>query len=128
MRKLLWIDRQPAQALASGGKYRIGDRRDNGGRSWLTHPTGGFSTLDNVHLDGRRFVYAQDLVGVEVPLFDAPVLQGNFSKKSGRDSENHGALDLCPDSVGIHDRAAIDRADDAPDANRSVFPHFDFGN
>ena len=38
------------------------------------------------------------------------------------------ALDLRPDGVGIDDGAAIDRADDAPDANRAVLRHFDFGD
>src|SRR5881396_3290244 len=45
-----------------------------------------------------------------------------------RDAEDDRALDLRPDGIGIDDDAAIDRADDAPDANRSVLRHLDFGN
>ena len=35
------------------------------------------------------------------------------------------ALDLRPNSVGIDDDAAVDRANDAPNADRAVLRHFD---
>ena len=42
--------------------------------------------------------------------------------------KNDRALYLRPDGIGIDDGAAIDRADDAPDTNRSVPRQLDFGN
>ena len=39
--------------------------------------------------------------------------------------ENDRALDLRPDGVGIDDGAAVDRADNAPDADVAVFRHLD---
>src|SRR5580704_14940875 len=85
MPKLCWINRQLAQAFARGGEDRIRDRGSDGGRSRFAHPTGGFGILDDVHLDGRRLIHAKHAVSVEVGLFDAPVFEGDFSEKSGRD-------------------------------------------
>ena len=44
------------------------------------------------------------------------------------DAEHHRALDLRPNGVRIDDSAAIDRAHDAPNANRAVIRHLDLGN
>ena len=55
-------------------------------------------------------------------------MSGDLAIERRRDAEDDRALDLRPDGIGIDDGAAIDRADDAPDANRSVLRHFDFGN
>ena len=38
------------------------------------------------------------------------------------------ALNLRADGVGIDDRAAVDRADDASDTYRPLLRHFDLGN
>src|SRR5947207_2589200 len=67
-------------------------------------------------------------VAIEVALFDTAVLQRDLAMKRRRDAKDDRALDLCLDSVGIDDNAAIDRTDDAPDTNPPVFRHFDFGN
>jgi hypothetical protein len=37
-------------------------------------------------------------------------------------------LDLRPEGVGIDNRAAIDGADDAPNAHGSILRHFDFSD
>src|SRR6202040_1505816 len=44
------------------------------------------------------------------------------------DAEHDRALDLRPDGIGIDDGAAIDRADDTPDTNRTILRYFNFGN
>src|SRR5215471_15872517 len=80
-----------------------------------------------MNLDGRDLVDAQDLIVIEVDLLDATSLQGDLATKRGGDAE-HDALKLRPDGIGIDRNAAIDRADDAADANRSVPRHLDFGN
>src|SRR5213594_2320200 len=48
--------------------------------------------------------------------------------KRRSDAEDDRALQLRSDGIGIDDGAAIDRTDDAPDTNRSVLGHLDFGN
>ena len=50
------------------------------------------------------------------------------SEERGRDPEDHGTLDLRLYGVGIHDRTAIDRADDTPDADLAILRHLDFGD
>ena len=60
------------------------------------------------------------MVAVEIGLLDTAVLQRDLTIECRRDAEDDGALDLRLDGIGIDDGAAIDRADDAPDANRSV--------
>src|SRR5215831_11893270 len=80
--------------------------------------------LHDVDVDGRRLVHAQDLVRVEVGLLDTPVLERDLAVERGRDAKDDPALDLCAHRVGIDDRAAIDRADHAPYANRAVLAHF----
>ena len=46
----------------------------------------------------------------------------------GRDAEDDRALDLRLDDIGIDHDAAVDRADDAPDANRAILRDFDLGD
>lgn len=43
----------------------------------------GLLVVDDVHLDGGHFVDAQDPVGVEIGLLDAPVLQRDFAVECG---------------------------------------------
>src|SRR5713101_5122529 len=81
-----------------------------------------------MNLDGRRLVYAQDLIVVEIALLDAPIFEGDLAIERRRDAEHDGALDLRLDGVGIDRDAAIDRADDPADANCSVPRHLDFDN
>ena len=94
----------------------------------FSHSARRLGALDDVDVDGRRLVYPQDLVSVEVGLLDTPVLQRDLAIKGRRDAEDDAALDLSPDGIGIDDGAAIDRADNAPNANRAVLRHFDLGN
>jgi hypothetical protein len=79
--------------------------------------------LNNVTLDGRCLIHAQHLVAIEVGLLDTAVLQRDLTIECRRDVEDDGALDLRVDGIGIDHGATIDRADDAPDANRSVTRH-----
>src|SRR6202035_3382366 len=114
------VDRQLSQALAGCRK----DRRGAG----FAHAARRLATLNYVDLDGRRLVDAKHLVGVEVSLLDPAVLQRDLAMERRRDAEVDRALDLRLDGIGIDHSAAIDRADDAPDANRLVLRPFDFGN
>src|SRR4029077_10924501 len=125
--KLRRIDRQLAQTLAGGGEQRVRDRGGDGGGSRLAYPARELRAFDDVHLNDGRLIHAQDLVGVEVGLFDTPVLQRDSAEKSGRDPEDHCTLNLRLHVVRIHDRAAVDRADDAPDADSAILRDLDFG-
>src|SRR6266851_309215 len=126
--KLSSIDRQLSQTLAGCRKDRVGHCRNDGRSPGLTHAARRLETLDDVDLDDRRLVHAQDLVGIEVGLLDTSVFEGDLAIERRRDAEDNRALDLRLNGVGIDDGAAIDRADDAPDTNRSVPRYFDFGN
>src|SRR5260370_42403193 len=79
-------------------------------------------------LDGRRLVYAQDLIFVEMVLLDGRIFERDLAIERRRDAEHDRTLDLRLDGVGIDRDAAIDRADDPADANRSGLRHLDFGN
>ena len=114
------VDRQLSQALAGCRKDRVGHCGNDSRSPSLAHSTRWLRTLDDVDLDGRRLVHAQDLVGIEVGLLDTSVLERNLAMERRRDAEDDRALDLRPDGIGIDDSAAIDHADDAPDTNRSV--------
>src|SRR5271169_7204782 len=122
------VDRRLAQALASCRKDCVGHCGNDGRSPALTHPARRLGTLDDVDLDGRRLIDAQDLVGIEVGLLNAAVLQRDLAIERCRHAEHDRALDLSPDGIGIDDSATIDRADDAPDTNRAILRHFDFGN
>jgi len=50
--------------------------------------------VNDVHLDGGNLVDAQDPVGVEIGLLDAPVLERDLAIECGADAEDHAALDL----------------------------------
>ena len=84
--------------------------------------------VDDMDIDGRRLVYAQHSVGIEVGLLDTAVLERDLAIERGRDAEDHRALDLRPDGVGIDHGAAVDRTNDPPDTSRPVARYFDFRN
>src|SRR6266446_5022262 len=92
--KLSSIDRQLSQALAGCRKDRVGLRGNDGRSPGLTHPARRLDTLDDVHLDGRRLIHAQDLVGIEVGLLDTAVRQRDLAIDRRRDTENDRTLDL----------------------------------
>ena len=114
------VDRQLSQALAGCGKYCVGDCGSDGRSPGLAHSARRLGALDDVNLDGGRLIHAQDLIAIEVGLLDAAVLERDLAIERSRDAENNRALDLRLDGIGIDDGAAIDRADDAPDTNRTV--------
>jgi hypothetical protein len=60
---------------------------------------------------------AQHLVSVEVGLLDTAVFERDSAVERGGDPEDNRALDLRLDDIGIDHRAAVDRADNAPDTN-----------
>src|SRR5580704_2905452 len=126
--ELFRVDWQFAEALAGSRKYCVDHGGHDGRSPRLAHPARRLGTLDNVNLDGRRLVHAQDLVAIEVGLLDTAVLQRDLAIERCRDAEDDRALDLCPDGIGIDDGAAIDRADDASDTNRSVPRHLDLSD
>src|SRR2546428_2647529 len=117
-----------ANAFARRRKDRIGhcgsDRRGSG----LAHPSRRLDAVHDVNLDCRRLVHPQHQVIVEIALLDTTALQRDLSMERRRNAEDDRALDLRSDGIGIDDRAAIDRADDAPDTNRSIPRHLDFSN
>ena len=88
------VDRQLAQALAGCRKDCVGHSGDDGRGPGLAHSARRLGTLDNVDLDGRRLVYAQHLVGIEIGLFDTAVFERDLAIERRGDPEDHGTLDL----------------------------------
>src|SRR6516162_11909082 len=72
--QLVAVDRQLAQALAGRRKDRVGDCGNDGRSPGFAHSAGRLGIIDNVNLDDRRLVYAQDLVGIEIGLLYTAVL------------------------------------------------------
>jgi hypothetical protein len=81
-----------------------------------------------MNLDRGCLIDAQHLVVIEIALLDAAVLQRDLAMERCRNAKDDRALDLCLDGIGVDDGAAIDRADDAPDTDRPVLRHFNFGD
>ena len=71
--------------------------------------------------DFRRFEHAKHGVVVEIVLLHTAVFERDFGFEGSSEAEDDTALHLGFDDVGIDDTAAIDRADDAMDADRAVF-------
>src|SRR5258708_7176148 len=126
--ELRWIDRQLAQSRSGRGKDRVGYCRSDRRGSSLAHPPRWLGAVHDVNLDRWRLVHPQHPVIVEIALLDTTGLEGDLSIQRRRDPEDARALDLRLDRIRIDDSAAIHRADDAPDTNRPVARHFDFGN
>ena len=53
------VDRELAQALAGGGKDRVGHRGNDGRGPGLAHPSRRLGARNDVDLDGGRLVDAQ---------------------------------------------------------------------
>src|SRR6185312_3498395 len=107
---------------------RVGHCGDYGRRAGLAHPARWLPALDDVDIDHRCLVNAQDLVAIEVGLLNTAVFEGDVAIERGRDAEHDPALDLRPDGIRIDDGTTIDRAGDAAHTNRTVPRHFDFSN
>ena len=67
---------------------------------------------------GRRLRHPQHRVLMVIRLHDAAILQGDLAMERRRNPEDDGALDLRLHRVRVDDDAAIDRADDAADADQ----------
>ena len=62
-------------ALAGGGEDGVSNGGADRGDTWLAHSGGGLGRGDDMDLDLRHVVDAQDLVAVEVRLLDLAVFQ-----------------------------------------------------
>src|SRR4051794_11125974 len=114
------VDRQLSPAVARCRKKRLCPRRSDGRSPGLTHSARRLETLDDVDLDGRRLIDAQDLVSIEVGLLDTAIFESDLAIERRRDAEDDRALDLRPDGIGIDDGAAVDGTDDAADADCTI--------
>src|SRR5262245_3799146 len=120
------IDGKLPQALACCGKDRVGHCRGNSRSPGFADSARWVLTLDNVNLDGRRLIDAQDFVSIEIGLLHTSVFEGDLAIERRRKTEHDPALDLCAHRIGIDNDAAIDCAHDAADTQRSILRYFDF--
>src|SRR5271166_5859379 len=89
--------RQHAHAFARRSKYRIRNRREGGGGSSLTKAARLFGAVDDMHLDRRRLVHAQDAIGVEICLLHPPVMERDLAVQRGGYPKYETALELRAD-------------------------------
>src|ERR1700722_9918541 len=122
------VDGHLSQPLSGCREDRVGDSGDDRRGPWFAHSTWRLRILDDVNLDGRRLVHAENLVRMEVGLLHTAVLERDLTIERRSDAEDDRALNLRLDCVGIDDGAAIDRADDPADTNRAILRYFNFGN
>src|ERR1700704_1861810 len=73
------VDRQLSQALAGCRKDRVGHCGNDGRSPGLAHSARRLEAPDDVDLDGRSLIHAQDLVRVEIGLLDASLLQRDLA-------------------------------------------------
>src|SRR5262249_6237599 len=109
--------RQVPNAPAGGGVNRARYCGSGHGRAWLADAAWRLQVAHEVHLDGRRLVDSHDSNVMEVGLLDPAVLERHAAPQRAADSEDYPALDLGLHGVRVHDRPAIDCADDPVDAD-----------
>src|SRR5882757_6962071 len=125
--QLRGIDRKLPQALAGECKNRVnygwGDRR--GARftdaAWL------LVRIDHVHFDRWSLIDAQDFIVVEIALLDAAILEGDLAVQGRGQPKDNTPFHLRLDGVGIDHLPAIQRADDAFDADPAILADRDLG-
>ena len=76
---------------------------------------------------GISFIRSIGIV-VEIALLHAAILESDFAIERRRESEDDAAFHLGANAFGIHDRPAIDRADDAMHLDLAVFGNGNFGD
>src|SRR6516165_521700 len=127
-RAQLILERQLPDAPAGGGENRVRHRGSGNGCAWFADSTWRFQVAHQVHLDGRRLVDAHDSNVMEVGLLDPALLERHAAPQGAADSEDYPALDLGLHRVRVHDRPAVDRADDPVDADLARLRHRDLGH
>src|SRR5215470_17201343 len=127
-RAQLILERKLPDAPAGRGENRIRHRGSGDGRAWFADSAWRFQVAHQVHLDGRRLVDSHDSNVMEVGLLDPAVLERHAAPQGAADSEDYPALDLGLHRVRVHDRPAIDCADDPVDADLARPRHRDLGH
>src|SRR5262245_63994792 len=127
-RAQLILERQLTDAPAGGGEDRIRHRGSGHGGAWFADSAWRFQVVHQVYLDGRRLVDSHDSNVMEVGLLDPAVLERHAAPQGAADSEDYPALDLGLHGVRVHDRTAIDCADDPVDADLARLRHRDLGH
>src|SRR5262245_20904134 len=122
-RAQLILERQLPDAPAGGGEDRVRHRGSGDGRAWFADSAWCFQVAHQVHLDGRRLVDSHDSNVMEVGLFDPAVLERHATPQGAADSEDYPALDLGLHGVRVHDRPAIDCADEPVDGGLARLRH-----
>ncbi len=113
--------RRTPDPLPRGREEGVGDRGRDGGHARLAQPARLLPARNDVDLDPRHLIKAEEGVVVEVALLHAPALEGDLAMQGRGEPEGDRALDLGRDRIGVHDLAAVDGADDAVDPHLPPF-------
>src|SRR5579862_8868171 len=122
-------NRQRANALAGGGKDRIGDRRGDGRDGGLARATPYRSTARHqMHVDLGRIRQAHHPISIEIALHGRAILDGDLSVECRRQPKDHGALSLLYDGLRVNHVTGIEGDRDPIDLHMAVWLHRYFGD
>src|SRR5713226_4304363 len=107
----LILQRQLPNSLPGRREYRVGHGGGGDSGTRLADSSGSLIAANQVHFDRWRLIDPQNANIVEVRLLHASVLERHLAVEGSADSEDDPTLDLRFHGVGVHNRAAVDRAD-----------------
>ena len=111
-----------------GGGDGVDQRRRTGGAARLADAAGRFAARDDVHLDHRRLVDPHHAIVVEIGLLNPAILDRDVAIERGGAAEDHSALHLRRQSIGIDHPASIHHRGDALEMDFARFVHCHFGH
>jgi len=106
-----------AQPLAGQREDGVGHRRRDGRRAGFAGAAASLAAADDVHVDARHLVEAQDPVVVKIALDDAAFLHRQLGVEGRAETEGEAGFDLGADAERVDADAAIDRGGDAVHAD-----------
>src|SRR5713226_2402293 len=121
-------NRQLADALTGGGEDGIGHRGRGTGNARLADPARLLCAGHDMHLDLRRLVDAQHGIVMKIALLHAAIGKREFAIERRRQPEDHRALHLRFDDVGVDRPAAVHGAYHAMHANLAAAVDRHFGD
>src|SRR5262245_41146399 len=123
------LERHCTHPRARGRKHGVGDRGRGSGRAELADAAPFLAAREReVDLDLRGVGQPNNLIAVEIALFDLGVLDRDLAIQGGGKSVHHPALNLRFDDAGIDHVAAIDGGDNAVDLDLAFLADGDLGD
>src|SRR5215831_1787436 len=127
--QVMVAQRQGADALARDRKDRIAHRQKNRRNTRFANATPFVTTAQRqVRLDLGHGIEAKHLVGIEIALSDAALLDADLAIEEGCEPIGDAALQLFLYSAGIHRMPAVHGTDHTLHPYLALLAHRDFGD